>query len=572
MAITDISPSVIFKGDLANHPLIELLGVIFACRMTGVLDIEHGKQKTRIFFGRGIPVNAETTSPGFSIVDLMSCDNRLSVEDELQVKQLALERNMDTATCLREILSLDETQVYYYQTEAVREITIKACGFSEGSYRFEEGDEILANTAMYDINPLQVIYEGMRRYHVTDLAAEVHAIEKVKIKLNQEVREHYLLPEPLYKHSDILDMFLQEMPVGRSILMLQKELGDINGAIHFLYLLLVTRFLVAKERKGKAAATTAPCREESALERSPSPRERSEEISTDYIIARPGRKNARREKIYEVQKEQEPEPQRAQEERTRQGPRPQTQAEPESNKIADAREKLEKIKKEMDGAMRLYDLFGLSFEDGIEELQEAYVVKSRGIAAHGLPEDAPDDLVELANDLQQRLDQALATLVEPAKRIEYELDMFEKEKEQAWNRSLKKNMARRMAERSRWYVRHNAPSQAREILERAINLDPEKPEYYMELGWAIFREQPAQADKAEQYLRSALKIEPSLDQAWYYLGLIAKRNECNQEAMQALLKALELNPNHKSARRELDYLEQHVKQRGLWSRIFGPSS
>jgi Flp pilus assembly protein TadD len=146
---------------------------------------------------------------------------------------------------------------------------------------------------------------------------------------------------------------------------------------------------------------------------------------------------------------------------------------------------------------------------------------------------------------------------------------MEKEKAVGWQLALKKNLAQKMAERGEWYARHNALGFAKECFARAHELNPQDPRYFMELGWAIYRDQPARAGEAIAYLHNALRINPRLDQAHYYLGVIYKRAGLDQDADTAFRAALDLNPAHDSARRELAFLTQRQKQSSVWKKIFG---
>ena len=91
----------------------------------------------------------------------------------------------------------------------------------------------------------------------------------------------------------------------------------------------------------------------------------------------------------------------------------------------------------------------------------------------------------------------------------------------------------------------------------------------MDLGWAIFRSQPQKTAEAKGYINSALKIDPRLDMANYYLGIIAKRENSAKEAESRFRIALEINPQNHPARRELSLLAQDQKQKGVWNKIFG---
>ena len=147
--------------------------------------------------------------------------------------------------------------------------------------------------------------------------------------------------------------------------------------------------------------------------------------------------------------------------------------------------------------------------------------------------------------------------------------MAEEEKKRAYKMEFKKVIAQRMSQRGEWYLRHNAPAFAAEFFEKALELDAKEPEHYLNFGWALFRARTGRIEEAKEYLRSALKINPRLAKAYYYLGLIAKQEDNEQQAETYFRRAAELDPEDKSAQRELSFITQRQKQKGLWQKIFG---
>ncbi len=586
MNLLELNAGVLCKGDLEEHPMIEVLGVLFAGRRSGSLSITHGKQETKIYAASGIPVNAETTSPGHTLLDLMIHDNRLSAEDVMQVKQLAADKDTDVVECMGELLGIDEGQLYYYQAKAAQETMISACGFRRGNYSFLESADVLSGVSMYDINPLEVIYEGMTRYHTADLAGRIHALEKQKVRLNPGVKEFFVLPEPLYRHSDVLDVFLNEMQIGKAIIVMQKEMGDINLSINFLYLLLVTGLLVRVapppaeeiiEGPGIPARADKPGEDEPPLRERVSRRsDQDDDQSTAYIITRGSKRKAHsvRGPASKKQEARREAPGVSDTEKpgskAEKRPARDTETSPEKKpgEYKELKKELEQMNQRMENARALYEVLQVAVESSVSEIQKEYVEMSDAVDEQRL-RDAPEDVLELAARIKEQLDQAVATLVDPDQRIEYERSLFPYEKERAWNMSMKRNIALKMGKRGEWYLFHNAPDHARVCFEEAINLDPRVPEYFMNMGWAIFRDRPAQVDEAKSYINNALKINPDLEKAHYYLGIMRKRSGDEQLAIESFQRALELDPQDSSARRELHYLVQHMKKASLWERIFG---
>ncbi|HUT53729.1 MAG TPA: DUF4388 domain-containing protein [bacterium] len=646
MGLEHLNSETIDRGRLSEHAAVELLGLLFANRRTGILVIRQGRVEIKIYAFNGIPIFAETTSPGNSMIEVMAKDRMLNHDDVLQIKQLAEEKNIPIEECIQMVHEITLSQLYYYQVQAAKEIIIKACGYKEGNYAFQDSEDVLNGIAMYDLNPLEIIYEGMRRYHIHDLAADIFAVENRKLRLNPGIKDYFLLPGPLYEHSHVLDIFLRETPVAGAIALLQDEFKDINQAIYLLYLLIVTGLLefvreipqeeiiedtpslkepplpeailetadvleieeiclsedkgtmdcdtfVPENESGDFAPTnlgrsTAPPPDKTAAP--PGPASQSHHSSSMYASARGTREHVgigkapakRRAAKPAPAPEAEPKaPGRPAEDFRREVVRP-AGAKPKKKQPAPApapvlstaqkgriSREFALLQKQLDEAKTLYDVLEVTVDDGTSELNEAYTKKKKIISPDGTSGALPGDLDERAAALAAKLDEAYQTLVNPERRIEYEREMFDDEKKRAWNLGFKKSLAKKMETRGHWYMRQNAPQYARECFKQAVDLDPEYGEYYMDLGWAIFRSQPEKAAEARGYLHSALKVDPKLDMAPYYLGVIAKREEDNNEAESYFRMALEINADNASAARELAFLTQRQKQKGILNKIFG---
>lgn len=637
MSITELSPALLPSGKLADHSLVELLGIAFAHRRSGRFMLLRGRATVTIHVFNGIPVNAESSSPGQGILDLMVHDHRLSPDDVGQVKKLAESKGMDIERCLRELLEVTESQIYYYRQQAVRALIIKTCGWRDGLYSFYPGDAFMSDITMYDLNPLDLIYEGVLKYRSTTLAAEIHALEKKTVRLTSQNREYFLLPGPLYDHSDVLDIFTDGIRVATAVATLKQEFSDLNTALIALYLLLITglvglpapeedevfdaeeiftstpsplqtpladagpkvSFFVEKTAPKAASpnAATAP-EPKTAPSVSVGNEKPGASDSSTYVIARPRKLKKSRPKAEqpapamtpkspsppaETPKsmpppespapapppppERKPKPQPEPESPTPEAPAPEIHHAPASAPL-DPKRTLLGLVGAVESSEALYEVLGAGAATPLSDLQRLYAERRR-LLLDALEENPPADLRARTEQALKKIEEAATTLADPINRVKYERELVTEEIKRAWNMTLKKALGKKMRERGNWYMQVNAPESARTFFDLAIELDADNPNHYMELGWAIFRHRPQQADEAVSYLDSALKIDPRLDKAYYYLGVIAKRGGDNARAEKMFRKCLDLNPEQEPARRELAYLQQHQKQTGLWKKLFG---
>lgn len=104
------------------------------------------------------------------------------------------------------------------------------------------------------------------------------------------------------------------------------------------------------------------------------------------------------------------------------------------------------------------------------------------------------------------------------------------------------------------YSRLSRNEEALEAYEKAIELEPENPTYYQNKG-SIYAAM-GDADKAQELYAKAASMSETLDPieaavSFYNMGVTYINAGKNQEAADALQKAVELNPNHAESHYQL---------------------
>jgi hypothetical protein len=104
------------------------------------------------------------------------------------------------------------------------------------------------------------------------------------------------------------------------------------------------------------------------------------------------------------------------------------------------------------------------------------------------------------------------------------------------------------------------------FFEVAIQLYPEDPSYYFNLGVAKYELAISETDPGESLpeavkkpFKKALDMNPRYDQASLYLGYIAKRNGQLKQALNEFHRAAESNPHNKRALSEIRLLKKRLK-------------
>ena len=109
--------------------------------------------------------------------------------------------------------------------------------------------------------------------------------------------------------------------------------------------------------------------------------------------------------------------------------------------------------------------------------------------------------------------------------------------------------------------RMKRPEEALVQLELAAKLQPDEPRYPYLIALA-YGEMEKQAE-TEKYLRQVVKVDPTFDRAWYNLGLLLAGQERLDESIEAILKAEQVaagNPDYPFARATIHFRKGEQEQ------------
>jgi curved DNA-binding protein CbpA len=111
--------------------------------------------------------------------------------------------------------------------------------------------------------------------------------------------------------------------------------------------------------------------------------------------------------------------------------------------------------------------------------------------------------------------------------------------------------------------------------QRAVELNPQEPDYMALLGWALYvaaRDKVAALSVARAHLQKALTMKKETALPFLYLGRIARMEGEDDDASRAFRRALEIAPGNSEAQAELRVVEARRRARpsargGLFSRL-----
>jgi len=93
----------------------------------------------------------------------------------------------------------------------------------------------------------------------------------------------------------------------------------------------------------------------------------------------------------------------------------------------------------------------------------------------------------------------------------------------------------------------NTQADAMRYLKRAVELDPNRAEYHLYVGWAANNAVPAQLGLAKDEIEKALSLDKLLGDAYWQRGVLEQKEGSIDDAVRDLKRALELKPTRTDA-------------------------
>ncbi|WP_437591033.1 DnaJ domain-containing protein [Sorangium sp. So ce1000] len=240
-----------------------------------------------------------------------------------------------------------------------------------------------------------------------------------------------------------------------------------------------------------------------------------------------------------------------------------------SPEIAARRAEIEARSASIDGES-FFEMLGVAEDAPPERVQGAYFA----LAKRWHPDRTPQELQEvkpLVARVFARISEAYQTLSDPKRRAEYQKGPKEAappaEEEQRIARVVDAALEFQKAE---ILLKKNDLAGAEARVRRALNVDPDQPEYMTLLVWIQAQrrgEPPALAEGATsahyddliQTLDAVLEKEPRYERALFYRGMLLKRSGRIDKAIRDFRLAAELNPKNLDAIREVRLQEMRSR-------------
>jgi len=214
-----------------------------------------------------------------------------------------------------------------------------------------------------------------------------------------------------------------------------------------------------------------------------------------------------------------------------------------------------------------YAFLGVPSGADTKAIKSAYVKKARelhpdNIAGTKLQEN--EKLVEMADRLFKRLQEAHRILTSDSDRAQYDADLQKSggapvEKTGKVKRPREAQLAFKKAE---VFFKKKEFKQAEQHYKLAMEFDPDEMAYVLAAAWCLYFDERKDEGKRQAEATEKLErlVERKVDDAAYKLGLIARQAGDEGKAVAWFKRTLTMNPRHKDAQQEKRLWEMRIRK------------
>ncbi len=506
-AKTLVSTDADLRGTLKRTPFARLLQRLFAERKTGSLLLIRDTTKKIVAFAAGYPVSVRSNVLGECLGQIL-LQQRLISNEALQdsLRRMKAEKRHQ-GEILVEMSVLSPYNLSRALVEQLEAKLFEIFAWPDGQFMFKEGDppesDAIGSALRLDRSPAALILEGIRRHYDQARQAAVLAAYAGKyIALNADpvLRLQEATSDPTEQQ------FIREID-GRTRLETVIASARIprDSACLLLVALSQAGMIEPSNEPSRRAATPIPtttAREEEAPNGPASVPETSAPLSITQLglVAQTVR------------------------------------------------------------SQNHYWALGVRVDDSVEVVDQAYETLARSFHPDRYRQ-RPDEDRRLAQEIFEHLGEAHRVLRDPARRRAYTARVEKQRPSDPSSGPIPAGAAKELFDAGMQHLRASRHREAVEAFRQAARMLPDQADFRAALGWALFREAPADARAGRAALgelRRAIQLDPKSRRARYYLGYFYAQSGQPDLAVGEFERLLELDPGAVDVADELRRLRESL--------------
>lgn len=599
-----VKEKINLEGDLEEITFPSLIEFLHERNLTGRIVLRRGELTKVVFMVEGKPVNIDSTLRDETLGRYLIKKQRINEEEFEKSFEIMIEQNIQQGAALVKLGVLSARELYHEVKAQTREKLLSCFAWTTGSFGFYPEVDFVEDMYRFEMSMPRVMRDGIYRFFPPG------AVERELAK----VRKGPVVPVPdfMERISDFElgedeSEFILHINGSDDLLTLKKKEKSYPFAPKLLYLLLVCGLIGPEGKTEEAlrrlskeeiklppiedfvvpavrdtspevveeedlpdmeAEMEAPSEgEEAVLEEEEAGdeeaeavlKEQEDEFNSDEVMDdHDFRASPEREDIIV-----EEEPLEEEEEEAEQAPEAAEMAleHPVARVVESAAEKKDESEiLEFYMGLKSADFFSLlQLKPDADSFQvtEAYRRMRSEFEKGRYKTGMSGEALAKLEEIHAQIIRAYETLRTPLGRRQYLAKLKEESKPKELAAQLK---AEQYLQQGVQFVRRRDWPNAQSMFEKAVELNPEEPEYLGYLGWTIYSnpelDLAERRDRAKTLIRQAIDMNPNMDSSRVFLGKIMKEEGKVKEAVEQFEAAFNNNKNCREAEREIKSHEQ----------------
>ncbi|QRK12822.1 DnaJ domain-containing protein [Archangium violaceum] len=576
------------SGQLETHSPVRLYGLIAAGNHTGLLTLTLADCTVSIHFRKGNPEFIDSSLPGDALGTWL-VQSKLVTPEQLQQAEAARGRfGGEVLAALFGLGLLQPATAFTQLAQRAQSILLKGLRAESGSFTFEAKD-LPAARAMPLGNKWAVLSELIRRIPSADLRRRLQPVLNLPVMKSQgrvatgdlrltphEVRVLALI-DGVRSAGQLLNDLPQDADHLLRLVFLLKELEGVSFAA-----VRAAPQAAAKPATPQAAPAARPGTQPGVAQAGATPQAPAAKPATPPAAAPQAAAAARPGTQPGIAQAPAAKPATPPSAAAPQAPRPAAPAPtaapaakpatpapaaqapapaaaapgsaPGSNELPALRELAAKLKEQ-----NHFERLGLGADTNGPAVKIAYFKLAKQYHPDTLPPGAPPEMEKLKADIFAYIGDAYRTLSDDKSRAAYieELKNGGSGEAQVDIESILKS--EELFRKAGIYIKARKFAEAARLLDEAIALNPEEPEFFAWRGYTrffTFEDKKTGYNEAYRDIQHCLKKNEKVASAHYFLGVIAKLCGDNSGALKHFQKTVEVQPNHIDAQREIRMAQQ----------------
>ncbi|MCA9565153.1 MAG: DUF4388 domain-containing protein, partial [Myxococcales bacterium] len=156
-------------GDLHEKPFAELMIELLEVNATGVLRIENQAVRKSIYFYNGEPTYADSNLLTENLGRFLIDRGTITQEQFDKAREIQLSEGIKQGEALVKIGVVSHAELFELLRLQIREKIVNCFGLDSASYAFETTRDFLTEKLRFELNPLDIVIEGIQRFQDGDL-------------------------------------------------------------------------------------------------------------------------------------------------------------------------------------------------------------------------------------------------------------------------------------------------------------------------------------------------------------------------------------------------------------------